>query len=83
MTDSAGAVWTIAPRVMGTDTAIGQVSLWRKPPTSSIAVQQFGGIEYAYIKGTAAVCVADFKSGPGVSCYVAPGWIQAAGAAGC
>src|SRR5258708_25108766 len=32
MTDSAGAVWTIAPRVMGTDTAIGQVSLWRKAP---------------------------------------------------
>src|SRR5260221_497826 len=76
MTDSSGAVWTIAPRVLGSDTVVGQVTLKRN------GVTQFGGIEYAYIKGTAAVCVADFKSGPGVSCYVAPGWVPVAGAGG-
>ncbi len=77
MTDSTGAVWTIAPRVLGSDTVAGQVTLRRN------GVTQFGGIEYAYIKGTAPVCVADFKSGPGVSCWNGTGWGFVAGAAGC
>jgi len=77
MTDSSGAVWTIAPRVLGSDTAVGQVTLKRN------GVTQFGGIEYAYIKGTSPVCVADFKSGPGVSCWNGTGWGFVGGAAGC
>lgn len=77
MTDSSAAVWTIAPRVLGSDTVAGQVTLRRN------GVTQFGGIEYAYIKGTAPVCVADFNSGPGVSCFNGTGWSFVAGAAGC
>lgn len=78
MTDSAGAVWTIAPRVLSADTLKGQVSLFRN------GVRQFGGIFYAYIKGTAAVCVTDDpKTGPPHSCFNGTGWNAVAGAPAC
>lgn len=76
--DGTGATWTIAPRVLGSDTVAGQVTVKRN------GVTQFGGVEYAYRKDTAPatqVCVADFKSGPGRSCYDGAKWNQVAGAA--
>lgn len=77
LTDAVGAVWTITPRLIGSDTAAGQVTLKRN------GVTQFDGVEYAYIKGAGPVCVADFNSGPGVSCWNGTGWTGQAGPAGC